>query len=85
MNLATCHRCPNRGRPCVGPCLCTISGRDIVEHAKAGDCPLDRFHAPDRSRGLGDTIAKITSAIGITPCGECSKRQQLLNQLLPYR
>jgi len=49
------------------------------------------------SRGLGDTIAKITEAtgiswfahkaatlIGLADCG-CAERQELLNQLFPYR
>lgn len=34
--------------------------------------------------GLGDTIARITSAIGIKPCGGCKKRQEKLNKLVPY-
>lgn len=36
------------------------------------------------SRGLGDTIAKITSAVGIKPCGGCKRRQATLNRLVPY-
>lgn len=47
------------------------------------------------SRGLGDTVAKITEATGIkkvvdtiaeatgTDCG-CSKRQEKLNEMFPY-
>lgn len=37
------------------------------------------------SLGLGDTIAKITSAVGIKPCGGCKQRQALLNRLFPYK
>lgn len=37
------------------------------------------------SRGLGDTIAKITKAAGIKPCGGCKRRQRVLNKLFPYR
>ena len=40
---------------------------------------------PVASRGLGDTIAKVTKAIGVRPCGGCSKRQATLNRLVPYR
>ena len=36
------------------------------------------------SRGLGDTIAKLTTAVGIKPCGGCKERQKLLNKLVPY-
>lgn len=38
-----------------------------------------------KSRGLGDTIAKVTSAIGIKPCGGCKERQEWLNRAFPYR
>jgi len=37
-----------------------------------------------KSRGLGDTIAKITKAVGIKPCGGCKKRQKKLNEWFPY-
>jgi hypothetical protein len=37
------------------------------------------------SRGLGDTIAKATRAIGIKPCGGCKKRQEWLNKKVPYK
>ena len=39
----------------------------------------------ERSRGLGDTIAKITKAVGIQQCGGCKERQELLNNLVPYK
>ena len=38
-----------------------------------------------RSRGLGDTVAKITRAVGIKPCGGCKRRQAWLNAKVPYR
>tara|TARA_R110001606_G_scaffold333909_1_gene481732 strand:- start:920 stop:1087 length:168 start_codon:yes stop_codon:yes gene_type:complete len=49
----------------------------------------------NKSRGLGDSIAKVTKATGIKslvdaaakkmnkPCG-CNKRQNKLNELFPY-
>lgn len=37
------------------------------------------------SRGIGDTVAKITRAVGIKPCGGCKSRQKLLNALLPNK
>jgi len=37
------------------------------------------------SRGLGDTIAKVTKAVGIKPCGGCKARQAKLNKLVPYK
>jgi hypothetical protein len=41
--------------------------------------------APNGSRGLGDTIARITSVFGIKPCGRCKKTQATLNRLVPYQ
>ena len=53
------------------------------------------YHPKTESKGLGDTIAKITTATGIkkvvdtiadatgTDCG-CSARQQKLNEMVPY-
>jgi hypothetical protein len=50
-----------------------------------------------QSKGLGDTIAKVTHAVGLDKVAEtvanamgkedcgCGKRQQKLNDLFPYR
>ena len=38
-----------------------------------------------KARGLGDTVAKMTKAVGIKPCGGCKKRQEWLNKKVPYR
>jgi hypothetical protein len=45
---------------------------------------VDRSQDNLRSEGLGDTIAKITTAIGIKPCGSCKERQARLNAAVPY-
>jgi hypothetical protein len=37
-----------------------------------------------RSRGLGDTVAKVAARLGLRPCGGCKKRQRLLNRVVPY-
>jgi hypothetical protein len=46
-------------------------------------------HAKDRkqtkSRGLGDTIRKITTALHIPHCGGCQERQAKLNEMFPYK
>lgn len=36
-------------------------------------------------RGLGDVIAKVTSAVGIKPCVGCGKRQEVLNSWFPFK
>lgn len=37
------------------------------------------------SRGLGDTIARITKRLGIEPCEPCEARRRALNARFPYR
>lgn len=37
-----------------------------------------------QSLGLGDTIAKATSAVGIKPCEGCKRRKEALNRAFPY-
>lgn len=37
-----------------------------------------------KSRGLGDTIKKMTEKFKIPQCKSCKKRQEKLNKLFPY-
>ena len=37
------------------------------------------------SKGLGDTIKKITDKVGIKQCGRCRRRQAKLNKMFPYK
>ncbi len=53
-----------------------IDGREVNTNTWTPDQP---------SRGFGDTIAKMTSAVGIKPCGGCKKRQAALNKAVPYK
>ena len=46
--------------------------------------PRDRDVKP-KSKGLGDTVKKITDKMGIKQCGGCKKRQKKLNRLFPYK
>ena len=36
-------------------------------------------------KGLGDSIKRVTEAMGIKQCGACKKRQAKLNRLFPYK
>ena len=98
--ITTCMRCRiARNAPaCRGPCPCPVDRRDISAHAQAGYCPERQFGdgaepvgwadvpevADARSRGLGDTVARLAAAVGIEPCGGCEKRRAKLNELFPY-
>ena len=52
----------------------TVSVIEVTERAK----PQTTI------RGLGDVVAAATAAVGIKPCGGCKKRQELLNDLVPF-
>jgi hypothetical protein len=58
--------------------VCAVCGREFKN-------VIPPVHHTCKSRGLGDTIARITKAVGVKPCGKCKKRQEKLNKLLPYR
>ena len=38
-----------------------------------------------KSRGVGDTIAKVTNFLGIKQCPNCSVNVGVLNKLIPYK
>ena len=66
-----------------------IEDESLVDRALAmatDDCLyVSKFDKSGKSRGLGDTIANVTKAVGITPCKGCEKRRALLNKLVPYK
>lgn len=41
--LKRCVNCPRRQKVCAGPCVCTIDGVDIKEHARQRQCPEGHF------------------------------------------
>lgn len=47
--------------------------------------PVEPIIVDTSSKGLGDTIAKMTTALGIKPCSGCKERQAILNDLVPYK
>jgi hypothetical protein len=51
---------------------------------KVTNIPLLQKLNTEESIGLGDTIAKITKAIGIEPCESCNRRKQKLNTIFPW-
>jgi hypothetical protein len=67
-------------------CECGAVFRSSV--AAASRCKCGRI-VQNQSRGLGDTIHKITTALHIPHCGGCENRpilsRQGLNKLVPYK
>ena len=39
----------------------------------------------DETIGLGDAIKRVSSVVGIRPCGPCAQRAQRLNNWLVFR
>jgi len=39
----------------------------------------------EKSKGLGDTVKKVTDALKIPQCPACKRRQEKLNRLFPYK
>lgn len=46
---------------------------------------LPKIDSNNQSKGLGDTIKKVTEALHIPQCGACKRRQEKLNRLFPYK
>ena len=44
--------------------------------------PISRLK---RDVGLGDIVKKVTAAVGIRPCGGCSRRAAALNRAVTFR
>jgi len=64
----------------------TIDGKYKCPHCGLTRPRPFRHNCPNApSRGLGDTVAKVTRKLGIKPCAGCKKRQELLNRLVPYK
>lgn len=59
---------------------------DAREHRMADEQTSGGWSADcnDESRGFGDTVAKLTHALGIEQCTGCRARQALFNAWLPY-
>ena len=52
---------------------------------KVPDDAAPRCGCSTQLRGLGDVVAKVTSAVGVKPCGKCKERQAKLNKLVPFK
>ena len=57
-----------------------IDKGDFLEIDKDDFDDLKVDHGFSPSRGIGDTVAKITKAVGIKPCGGCKKRRRKWNR-----
>jgi hypothetical protein len=62
--------------------------QESVEHSRIPDdmTPKHRARLPrfvsSEPVGLGDVVKKVTTAVGIRPCGACEERAARMNQWL---
>lgn len=78
-NPILCRLCQTRGEEYIKDLFDRRDGRKKLEPS---------IVAPKRSRGLGDTIAKVIHKMSggrIEPCGSCKKRQAWFNEHIPYK
>lgn len=68
-----------------------LAGSVVNEAAGTYDIPeahwaamREKYAAKRPMRGLGDLVARVTSAVGIKPCGGCKGRQDTLNKIVPF-
>jgi hypothetical protein len=61
-------------------------GRRYLQHVQREGLRLELVGQPEPAppRGFGDTVAAITTVVGIKPCGGCKARQEALNKLFPF-
>jgi hypothetical protein len=38
----------------------------------------------DKAIGLGDVVKKVTTKMGVAPCGGCRKRAEALNRMVQF-
>ncbi len=57
---------------------------NLEEHRQRLREMTNNAHGPKPSKGLGDTVSKVTKAMGIKECGGCKRRRERLNKLVPY-
>jgi len=57
--------------------MCVWCKRPARTQDTRRNCPV--------SRGLGDTLAWFTALFGVAGCRRCGKRQEKLNELVPYK
>lgn len=56
---------------------CKWCGQPVRTRDTRRNCPA--------SRGLGDTIASLIGYVWKKKCGPCGKRQEKLNERVPYK
>lgn len=81
---ATCEQRESRNGNLVNPPIRQFGNRGAPTQVS------DKVEAvkPEQAqpmRGLGDLIARTTSAVGIKPCESCKQRQAALNRAVPFR
>src|SRR3989304_977683 len=67
---------------------CEVCNARAMAHDRRGIDDFIRDHDQHRSAapghyGLGDAVARMTSAVGVEPCTPCERRRMMLNGPAP--
>ena len=85
LDVSGCPSCPQRVSREGDLRNPPVYGRGDAPPARLAPVPPSAQPAPpERIRGLGDVVAKVTKAVGIKPCGPCQKRREALNRMVPF-
>jgi hypothetical protein len=64
--------------------LITLKNCDGCEEFKKKHPEIPFIELPNKSRGFGDTFAKLTHILGIKQCKSCYRRQHIWNRWFSY-
>jgi|13_taG_2_1085334.scaffolds.fasta_scaffold00161_4 hypothetical protein len=64
--------------------FCTHKEKALQRELVTKGLELQKIQPDNKSKGLGDTVKKVTEKLGIKQCGGCKRRQEKLNRLFPY-
>lgn len=83
--------CMHRGDEVDADLFACRTDRLVHSGVVPGNFCRNRCHVANKPRkdsaGLGDTVHKVTHALGLDKlgCGGCKKRMDKLNELVPYK
>ena len=82
--LSSIHRAAASRKPGYVAEVLAAAIRNNGEWVELTDEAAATIRREYRMRGLGDAVARVTGAVGVRPCAGCKRRQQKLNELVPF-
>jgi hypothetical protein len=73
-NIPTCAKCPFRDRKHKGPngyTICTVTGREFMEHCRENSCPAGKFAGAPAPDAIPQEVLDARRAVRLPVCGAC--------------